>query len=177
MRARLYEIQAEQQELLDSLEAGFDRPMSESVGELSSIDQHTSDLGNETIEREKDLGFVAQANKTLAQCEQALDRMDQGTYGVCETCGQDIGLERLKALPFAAKCIECQEKADSDRAPWSPPEEDFLSPPFQPVAYGDESIDRDDTWEIVARHGTANTPQDTPEAYDDDDDLVDKGNG
>lgn len=178
MRAKLIKIQAEQRGLIDSLETGFDRSLTESVGELSSIDQHTSDLGNETLEREKDLGLLAQAEHTWAQCSDAFERMDQGVYGTCEVCGQQIGEERLEALPFAAKCITCQAADDEDRTFWRPAEEAVLSPPFSAkVKYGEEGIDRDDAWEIVARHGTSNAPQDTPEEFDDDDDLTEKGNG
>lgn len=175
MRRRLREIQRQQRSLLDSLHDGFADPMAESVGELSSVDQHTSDLGNETVERQKDLGFAARAEQVLRLCNEALERIEQGTYGVCVDCGRPIGKERLIALPFAERCVRCQEESEADGGWWKPPEEDVLSPPFGKVSYGDDGIDRDDAWEIVARHGTANTPQDTPEAFDDDDDMIEKG--
>lgn len=178
MRTRLHEIADEQRTLIDSLESGFDVEMTTSVGELSSIDNHTSDLGNETMERQKDLGLIAQAQRTLGLCDEALLRIEQGTYGLCDVCGQQIPTERLEALPYALKCVACQAADDEDLAYYRPAEEAVLRPPFAArPAYGDYSIDRDDAWEIVARHGTANTPQDTPEAYDDDDDPTEQGNG
>lgn len=177
MRSRLREIAAEQRERITSLSEGFRLEMTASVGELSSLDNHTSDLGNETMERQKDLGLLTEAERTYELCEEALHRIEQGVYGYCEACGSLIGEERLEALPYAAKCITCQRADDEDLAFARPAEEAVTFPPFGRASYGEYNIDRDDAWEIVARHGTANTPQDTPEAYDDDDDGIERGNG
>lgn len=177
MRRKLRALQAEQRERIASLAAGFDVEMTASVGELSSIDNHTSDLGNETMERQKDLGLLMEAKRTFGLIEDALRRVDEGTYGLCAGCGRPIAKERLEALPYAAKCVTCQAEDDEDLSFYRPAEEAALWPPFGRAAYGRHDIDRDDAWEIVARHGTANTPQDTPEAYDADDDGTDKGNG
>lgn len=177
MRLRLGEVAQEQRQLIDSLGSGFDVEMTASVGELSSVDNHTSDLGNETMERQKDLGLMAQAERTYQLCEEALSRIQQGSYGTCEGCGGEIPMARLEALPYALKCVGCQAADDEDIAFFRPAEEAVLFPPYGRETYSDYQIDRDDAWEIVARHGTANSPQDTPEAYDDDDDATDRGNG
>ncbi len=52
------------------------------------------------------------ARRRLAQAEQALARLREGTYGVCQECGQAIDPERLEALPAAVLCVDCQRKAE-----------------------------------------------------------------
>ena len=45
----------------------------------------------------------------FSQCQDALGRLERGEYGICRSCGQEIDIERLKALPYATKCIPCKE--------------------------------------------------------------------
>ena len=75
-------------------------------GELSSYDEHTGDTGTETFERERDVALGENAEAILRQVETALQKIDDGTYGICERCGKPIGKARLEALPYAALCIE-----------------------------------------------------------------------
>lgn len=181
-RQRIFNVMEEQREKRDSLrETAFERSLSESVGELSSLDQHTSDLGNETMERSKDMGLLAQADDVLSACNHALERIAAGTYGTCERCGRSIPEARLEAIPYTTMCVDCSEEMTGQRErPMRPIEEEANPFPFNEADdLGDEDyqIDRDDTWEIVARHGTANSPQDAPEEFDPDDDDEEKGNG
>jgi DnaK suppressor protein len=83
--------------------------------ELSSADQHPAELATETLERELDQSVVQAARAELAECEDALRRLDAGTYGRCEECGQPISDERLEALPFARYCLEDQAKLSRAR--------------------------------------------------------------
>lgn len=53
---------------------------------------------------------LEQGQKTLAEVEAALNRMDRGTYGVCESCGESIPDARLRALPWARYCLKCAER-------------------------------------------------------------------
>jgi DnaK suppressor protein len=50
--------------------------------------------------------------ETLLKIDEALRKIDEGTYGKCEDCGEDISVERLKVLPFAIYCVDCQEKRE-----------------------------------------------------------------
>ncbi|MDI6889344.1 MAG: TraR/DksA family transcriptional regulator [Thermodesulfovibrionales bacterium] len=50
--------------------------------------------------------------ETLLKIDEALRKLDEGTYGKCEDCGEDISEERLKVLPFATYCRDCQEKRE-----------------------------------------------------------------
>ncbi len=91
---------------------GLDLSETESVGELSSLDQHPADLGTETFEREKDVSIIEQVEAELADVEHALQRLDEGTYGVCEACGKPIGDARLDAMPAARLCLDDQAEAE-----------------------------------------------------------------
>jgi RNA polymerase-binding transcription factor DksA len=76
------------------------------VSELSSADQHPADLGTETFEREKDFSILESLEHELAELEAALRRVDEGTYGRCGACGNEIPAERLAAVPAARFCVD-----------------------------------------------------------------------
>jgi DnaK suppressor protein len=76
--------------------------------EQDSVDQHPADAGSELFEREKNLNVQRTLELSLQQVEDALRRYDEGTYGICETCGNPIAEKRLRAYPAATHCIDCQ---------------------------------------------------------------------
>lgn len=80
--------------------------------ELSSADQHPAEQATETLERELDLGVLQQVEFELAEVDAALQRIDSGTYGRCELCGERIAEGRLEAMPAARYCIEDQAAAE-----------------------------------------------------------------
>lgn len=84
------------------------------LGELSAggVDNHMADTASATYERELDAGFEESAQHTLEEIEAALQRIDAGTYGVCEVCGKPIGAERLAAIPWARLCIDDKRRAE-----------------------------------------------------------------
>ncbi len=86
----------------------------DSLGELSSYDQHQADVGTETFEREKDLSILERVESELVDIEYALRRLDDGTYGTCEACGKPIGEDRLEAIPAARFCLEDQAAAERE---------------------------------------------------------------
>jgi DnaK suppressor protein len=51
--------------------------------------------------------------KLIVKIREALDRIDKGTYGICEICGEDISVKRLKARPVTTQCIECKTKEEA----------------------------------------------------------------
>jgi RNA polymerase-binding transcription factor DksA len=111
---------ADERERLAGVRSTFDdeglteQSESDSVGELSSYDQHQADMGTETFEREKDLSILEQVEAELADVEHALRRLDDGTYGTCEVCGKVIPDERLEAMPAARLCLEHQAEAERE---------------------------------------------------------------
>lgn len=106
-RTRLSGVRSE----LDSVHDESER---ESLNELTVSDQHQGDVGTETFNREADLSLLEQVEAELTDIEIALRRLDEGTYGSCEACGQPIGDERLEALPATRFCIEHQAAAERD---------------------------------------------------------------
>ena len=91
-----------------------DESEDDSISELSSIAQHPADIGSETFEREKDLSILEQVEAELADVEHALRRLEDGTYGICEACGQPIDEARLEALPAARFCLKDQAAAEQE---------------------------------------------------------------
>ena len=78
----------------------------DSISELSSLDQHQGDLGTETFEREKDFSLLEQLEAEINDLDAALRKIDEGTYGRCEVCSQEIDGERLEAMPGTRTCVE-----------------------------------------------------------------------
>jgi DnaK suppressor protein len=71
-----------------------------------------ADAAASAFEREQDLALTATAQDLLDQTERALNRIDAGTYGVCESCGKPIGKARLLAFPRATLCVECKQREE-----------------------------------------------------------------
>jgi RNA polymerase-binding transcription factor DksA len=84
----------------------------EETGELmsSSSDNHLADTASETYERELDEGLEEDAQGQLREVEDALARLDAGTYGTCSVCGKAIPVERLEAVPWTSLCIDDARK-------------------------------------------------------------------
>ena len=86
----------------------------DAAGELSSVDQHPGDLGTETFELEKNVSLLEQVESELLEIEAALERLERGTYGICQACGRPIAAERLEALPATRFCVDDQAKAERE---------------------------------------------------------------
>ena len=74
-------------------------------------DNHPGDTASATFERELDEGLEEGAQNTLRDIDAALKRIENGTYGICEICGKPIGVERLRAIPWATRCIDDQRRS------------------------------------------------------------------
>ncbi|MFF3018598.1 TraR/DksA family transcriptional regulator [Streptomyces sp. NPDC057939] len=71
-----------------------------------------ADTGTKNITRESELALAANASSMLEQTERALERLEAGTYGLCENCGQPIGKARMQAFPRATLCVDCKQKQE-----------------------------------------------------------------
>ncbi|KOV66479.1 DNA-binding protein [Streptomyces sp. NRRL WC-3618] len=71
-----------------------------------------ADTGTKNITREGEMALAANAREMLSQDERALERLDAGTYGLCENCGNPIGKARMQAFPRATLCVECKQKQE-----------------------------------------------------------------
>lgn len=79
---------------------------SESAGDLSQMPIHMADIGTDNYEQEFTLGLIANERETLKEIDEALVRIDGGTYGVCLGTHKPISKARLDARPWARYCIE-----------------------------------------------------------------------
>lgn len=78
--------------------------------ELSHVPTHAADRDSEGLDR--DIALEANREEILEAIQNALDRIDDGSYGRCVDCGCEIPKARLDALPFAARCVTCEEKQE-----------------------------------------------------------------
>ena len=74
-------------------------------------DQHIADTATVTFDRGMDSTLEDNSEHVLSSIDAALQRIDEGTYGVCTNCGKPIAKERLEALPWVNLCIDCARKA------------------------------------------------------------------
>ncbi|RSN59983.1 DNA-binding protein [Streptomyces sp. WAC 04229] len=94
---------------IDSAERSLQGMMRDS-GDGAGDDE--ADTGSKNITREHELALAATAREVLTQTEHALERLDAGTYGLCENCGNPIGKARMQAFPRATLCVECKQKQE-----------------------------------------------------------------
>jgi RNA polymerase-binding protein DksA len=78
----------------------------------STVDNHLADLATVTLDREIDYTLEENSENVLKEIDKALEKIDAGTFGVCETCGNPIAEERLAAIPYATQCIDCKRREE-----------------------------------------------------------------
>jgi len=71
-----------------------------------------ADVGSTTLERDAEMSLANNTRDMLFQVHRALGRLDDGTYGVCESCGNPIGKQRLMAFPRATLCLSCKQREE-----------------------------------------------------------------
>ncbi len=80
--------------------------------EEETYDNHLADSATATLNREIDYTLEENSEHVLSGINEALDRIESGTFGSCVRCGKQIAEERLEALPYATRCIDCQRLAE-----------------------------------------------------------------
>jgi RNA polymerase-binding protein DksA len=89
------------------------RDQPDSSGNLSNVPLHMADVGTENYDQEFTLGLIENEQGTLEQVNEALGRIQHGTFGRCEECGEPISKPRLQALPYTPHCIQCARELES----------------------------------------------------------------
>lgn len=84
----------------------------EGNGNLSSMPIHMADIGSDNFEQEFTLTLMASEEETLEAIEAALERIEDGSYGLCEECNVRIPKTRLNAIPYATLCVRCAEQLE-----------------------------------------------------------------
>ena len=77
---------------------------------VGGADNHLGDTATATLDREIDYSLEENSEHVLQEIDAALRRIEDGTFGICETCGEPISEERLEAIPYATQCIDCRRK-------------------------------------------------------------------
>jgi RNA polymerase-binding protein DksA len=96
---------AKRMEILGNVVCMEDETLRRSRTELSNMPFHMADMGTDNYEMENTLGLMDSERKLLAEIDDALGRISNGTYGICEGSGEPIPKERLKAIPWARYCV------------------------------------------------------------------------
>ena len=100
-------VEAAIQYLREEHPGSLEEEIEESVG---TSDNHLADAATATLDREIDYTLGENSEQVLAEIDDALQRIEDGTFGTCRTCGQPIAPERLEAMPWATQCIDCKRK-------------------------------------------------------------------
>lgn len=108
----LLEEKNQTQKIIQGIDEIQKRGAKDQSGDLSSYSVHQADLGTDTDEAEKRVYLLNKELEKLKYINQALRRIYEKTYGICEICGTLISERRLKIVPYAKFCIECKSKEE-----------------------------------------------------------------
>ena len=100
-------------ELIEGLKHSLDETLKksprEASGDISGYALHMADLATDTYDREFSLGLASNERQLLYEIDEALKRIEEGSFGICEGCRLPISITRLKAIPYTRLCLKCQE--------------------------------------------------------------------
>ena len=106
-------ILKKREELLDGLQHSSEDTLKksprEAAGDISGYAFHMADLATDTYDREFSLGLASNERELLYEIDEALKRIKEATFGICEECKSSISKRRLKAIPYTRLCLKCQE--------------------------------------------------------------------
>ena len=115
-RAELNEVVKELKEHHDRLTVIVDQAEAELSGLMrdagDGAGQDQADVGATSFERDHEFTVLAKERETLDEIERALAHIDDGSYGVCDSCGDPIGKNRLMARPHATLCLSCKQREE-----------------------------------------------------------------
>lgn len=106
------ELESEAAELRTEIEVNESQIAERLANSVQDAGDDEADTGTKVYEREQELALTQRARDLLDQTERALERIEQGTYGVCDSCGQPIGKARLTAYPRATLCVACKQREE-----------------------------------------------------------------
>jgi RNA polymerase-binding protein DksA len=104
------------EEILDEIrhicEDTLKKSQKDASGDISGYTYHMADVATDNYDREFSLGLASDERKFLYELEDAMKKIEDGTFGICEECKNSIAKTRLKAVPYARLCVKCQEKKE-----------------------------------------------------------------
>jgi RNA polymerase-binding protein DksA len=109
-------LEEERQRVVDAISYLHEETPGSLADETEEItgagDNHLGETATATLDREIDYSLEENSEQVLKSIDGALQRIANGTFGICETCGQPISEERLEAIPYATQCIDCRRKGE-----------------------------------------------------------------
>ncbi len=97
---------------------GLSKELNEGIGKgtefKASVGSDLGDLSALNLESHLRVSFARRYSDIIRQIDQALVRVDEGDYGICEECGEEIGKKRLEILPFTPYCVHCQKRLEEE---------------------------------------------------------------
>jgi len=93
----------------------MDATVKEAAGDHSSYAFHMADQGTDTMEREKSFFYAQRDGRLVYHIDMALERIEEKTFGNCQSCNEPISRDRLEAVPHARLCIACKSKEERNR--------------------------------------------------------------
>ncbi len=104
------------EEMATTMKAQVSTTIRESTGDISSYSYHMADQGTDAMERELAFMFASKSGRLIYHIDEALRRIQEGTFGKCHKCGEQISAARLQAVPHARMCIECKSAEEVGKA-------------------------------------------------------------
>ncbi len=109
-------ILARKEDILDDIkhvsEDTLKKTQKDAAGDISGYAYHMADVATDTYDREFSLGLASNEREILYELDDALKKIEEGSFGICEQCKSLITKIRLKAVPQARLCVKCQEKKE-----------------------------------------------------------------
>lgn len=112
LRQTLLDERKRCQEALEYLKEENPGSLEDETSELSMNDDHIAETATATLDREIDYTIEESVLTRLGAVNEALERLDAGAYGRCQSCGREIAPERLEAIPWAGLCIDCKRREE-----------------------------------------------------------------
>ncbi len=111
----LYTARAERLTEAEALKAEADQMAIDAEPGDTQFDDESGEGSTTAVDRERDLALSAQARAEIVEIDVALDKIDEGLYGICDRCGKNIPKARLEVIPWAALCVTCKSGGLSAR--------------------------------------------------------------
>jgi DnaK suppressor protein len=137
-KTRLLQKQQELEAIIKAKQEAMMIPLSESTNELSLYDEHPADIGSEVFEREKDAGLLELYEFELEKVRDALERVEENKYGLCEVCGKQIEPARLQRISHTTLCAACAKNT----------QDKFIRPFEQDLISAGEMADKGEAFDI-----------------------------
>lgn len=87
----------------------------DAAGDLSAYSLHMADMATDNYDREFALNLADNEQKVIHRIDAAIEKIDAGTFGLCEVCNKKIAKARLKVVPYAELCVPCQEAQEKKK--------------------------------------------------------------